>query len=231
MKLLLSLKHPSTQGIAEHLYAQKNINALQVLSTEEFISFAKNYDYDAIITDNLALTQNIEGFLEKIKAFSNESIVVLICGTQKMQEQDMIHVLDKGVDKVIDYTISPEVLLAKLRAHLRRIKGLESSIIEIDHIKINLSAHEVLVKGAPVDLTKKEMEIIECLALNKGKTLSKEFLLEYIYGGMDEPEIRIIDAFIWRIRKKLVELGQEEELIKTVWGRGYCLSDPSSHTP
>jgi two-component system cell cycle response regulator CtrA len=224
MKLLLCLKHSSTKEIAQYFQNQKKVNALHVHSIEEFISFAENYDYDAVLTDNLSLIQSTENFLNHIRYSKNECLIVFLSGSQPIQEKDIINALDNGVDKFINYPITPEILLAKLRAYLRRIRGFESATIEIGLIKVNISKHEVFVNGKPVELTKKEMNILECLALNKGKTLSKEFLLEYIYGGMDEPEIRIIDAFIWRIRKKLMEMGQEEDLIKTVWGRGYCLS-------
>jgi two-component system cell cycle response regulator CtrA len=85
----------------------------------------------------------------------------------------------------------------------------------------------VTVEGRPVHLTGKEYAILELLTLRKGAVLTKEAFLNHLYGGMDEPEVKIIDVFICKLRKKLAQAGATD-LIGTVWGRGYVLRDPAA---
>ncbi len=84
------------------------------------------------------------------------------------------------------------------------------------------------VDGTPVHLTGKEYQMLELLSLRKGTTLTKEMFLNHLYGGMDEPELKIIDVFICKLRKKLSEATGGKNYIETVWGRGYVLRDPQS---
>jgi two-component system cell cycle response regulator CtrA len=87
----------------------------------------------------------------------------------------------------------------------------------------------VTVDGVPVHVTGKEYAILELLVLRKGMVLTKEAFLNHLYGGMDEPEMKIIDVFICKLRKKLAHAGADN-LIGTVWGRGYMMRDPSPET-
>ncbi|PZT84218.1 MAG: DNA-binding response regulator, partial [Citromicrobium sp.] len=91
---------------------------------------------------------------------------------------------------------------------------------------VNIDARSVEVDGKPVNLTGKEYQILELLSLRKGTTLTKEMFLNHLYGGMDEPELKIIDVFICKLRKKLSEALKGDSHIETVWGRGYVLRDP-----
>jgi len=81
------------------------------------------------------------------------------------------------------------------------------------------------VEGEPLHLTGKEYGILELLSLRKGQTLTKEQFLNHLYGGIDEPELKIIDVFICKLRKKLTVATQGDNYIETVWGRGYVLRD------
>ena len=91
---------------------------------------------------------------------------------------------------------------------------------------MNLDAKTVEVDGETVHLTRKKYQMLELLSLRKGTTLTKEMFLNHLYGGMDEPELKIIDVFVCKLRKKLVEATGEDSCIQTVWGRGYVLKDP-----
>jgi len=75
-------------------------------------------------------------------------------------------------------------------------------------------------------LTGKEYQMLELLSLRKGTTLTKEMFLNHLYGGMDEPELKIIDVFICKLRKKLSNGMDGDNYIETVWGRGYVLRNP-----
>ena len=85
------------------------------------------------------------------------------------------------------------------------------------------------VGGSTVRLSGKEYQMLDLLSLRKGTTLTKEMFLNHLYGGMDEPELKIIDVFIWKLRKKLGEATEVENYIETVWGRGYVLRDPEQN--
>ena len=115
-----------------------------------------------------------------------------------------------------------------IHAIIRRSKGHSQSIIRTGKINVNLDAKTVDVAGQSVHLTGKEYQMLELLSLRKGTTLTKEMFLNHLYGGMDEPELKIIDVFICKLRKKLSEATEGETYIETVWGRGYVLRDPET---
>jgi two-component system cell cycle response regulator CtrA len=100
-------------------------------------------------------------------------------------------------------------------------------VIRTGAVNVNLDAKTVDVDGSAVHLTGKEYQMLELLSLRKGTTLTKEMFLNHLYGGMDEPELKIIDVFICKLRKKLAEATGGQNYIETVWGRGYVLRDPS----
>ena len=108
---------------------------------------------------------------------------------------------------------------------MRRSQGHSQSIIKTGKLAVNLDASTVEVNGQPIHLTGKEYGILELLSLRKGTTLTKEMFLNHLYGGMDEPELKIIDVFICKLRKKLSDATGGDNYIETVWGRGYVLRD------
>jgi two-component system, cell cycle response regulator CtrA len=102
------------------------------------------------------------------------------------------------------------------------------SAIRTGRLVVNLNTRVVSVDDQPVHLTGKEYEILELLSLRKGTTLTKEMFLNHLYGGMDEPEVKIIDVFICKLRKKLAQATDGNHYIETVWGRGYVLRDSAA---
>ena len=117
-------------------------------------------------------------------------------------------------------------LVARIHAVVRRSKGHSQSVIRTGKLAVNLDAKTVEVDGARVHLTGKEYAMLELLSLRKGTTLTKEMFLNHLYGGMDEPELKIIDVFICKLRKKLSSACGGENYIEAVWGRGYVLREP-----
>lgn len=117
-------------------------------------------------------------------------------------------------------------LVARCQAIVRRAKGHAQAIVRVGRLEVNLDARTVSVDGAPLHLTGKEYGILELLALRKGSTLTKEQFLNHLYGGIDEPELKIIDVFICKLRKKLTQATGGINYIETVWGRGYVLREP-----
>lgn len=117
-------------------------------------------------------------------------------------------------------------LVARINAVVRRSKGHAESVIRIGKIAVNLDGKVAEVDGARIHLTGKEYAMLELLALRQGSTLTKEMFLNHLYGGIDEPELKIIDVFICKLRKKLTLACGGENYIETVWGRGYMLRAP-----
>src|SRR5207244_3346369 len=117
-------------------------------------------------------------------------------------------------------------LIAPIQAIVRRSKGHSESTIRTGKLVVNLDTRVVSVDDQPVHLTGKEYGILELLSLRKGTTLTKEMFLNHLYGGMDEPELKIIDVFVCKLRKKLAQATGGSHYIETVWGRGYVLRDP-----
>jgi two-component system cell cycle response regulator CtrA len=131
-----------------------------------------------------------------------------------------------GADDYMTKPFHRDELVARIHAIIRRSKGHSQSVIRTGKVSVNLDAKTVEVGGKPVHLTGKEYQMLELLSLRKGTTLTKEMFLNHLYGGMDEPELKIIDVFICKLRKKLSEATGDDNYIETVWGRGYVLRDP-----
>jgi two-component system, cell cycle response regulator CtrA len=141
--------------------------------------------------------------------------------------EDKVRGLGFGADDYMTKPFHREELVARIHAIVRRSKGHAQSVIQTGDLVVNLDTKTVEVSGAQVHLTGKEYQMLELLALRKGTTLTKEMFLNHLYGGMDEPEIKIIDVFICKLRKKLATASDGKDYIETVWGRGYVLREPS----
>ena len=108
------------------------------------------------------------------------------------------------------------------------VQGTFGAMIQAGRLLVNLDAGVVSVDDQPTHLTGKEYGVLELLSRHKGTIVTKEMLLNHLYGGMDEPELKIIDVFICKLRKKLAHAEGGNHLIETVWGRGYMLRDPKA---
>ena len=120
---------------------------------------------------------------------------------------------------------SIQELTARLNAIVRRSRGHSRSVIQTGRLAVDLDSKCATIDEKQVNLTSKEYAILEVLSLRKGTTLTKEMFLNHLYGGMDEPEIKIIDVFVCKLRKKLAAISGGNEFVETVWGRGYVLRD------
>ena len=136
-----------------------------------------------------------------------------------------VKTLGGGADDYMTKPFNREELVARIHAVIRRSKGHAHSVIRTGDIAVDVGSKTVEVAGARVHLTGKEYQMLELLSLRKGSTLTKEMFLNHLYGGRDEPELKIIDVFICKLRKKLKTV-TGEHCIETVWGRGYVLRDP-----
>jgi two-component system cell cycle response regulator CtrA len=150
--------------------------------------------------------------------------ILILSGTSTIENK--VKGLGVGADDYLTKPFHKDELVARIHAIVRRSKGHSQSVILTGKLTVNLDTKTVEVQGSRVHLTGKEYQMLELLSLRKGTTLTKEMFLNHLYGGMDEPELKIIDVFICKLRKKLAMATEGDNYIETVWGRGYVLRDP-----
>jgi two-component system cell cycle response regulator CtrA len=193
---------------------------------EEGIDLGKLYDYDIILLDlNLP---DMSGFevLRSLRVSKVKTPTLIVSGLAGIE--DKVKGLGGGADDYMTKPFHKNELVARIHAIVRRSKGHAQSVIQSDDLVVNLDTKTVEINGARVHLTGKEYQILELLSLRKGMTLTKEMILNHLYGGMDEPELKIIDVFICKLRKKLANASFGKNYIETVWGRGYVLRHPAA---
>ena len=193
---------------------------------EDGLEIAKLYDYDIIILD--LMLPDMDGYevLRRIRSARVETPVLILSGLS--EPDNKVRGLGTGADDYLTKPFDKAELLARINAIVRRARGHSESVIRTGKLLVNLDARTVEADGQPIHLTGKEYGILELLSLRKGTTLTKEMFLNHLYGGIDEPELKIIDVFICKLRKKLADATGGEHYIETVWGRGYVLRDPET---
>jgi two-component system, cell cycle response regulator CtrA len=193
---------------------------------EEGIDLGKIYDYDIIILD-LSLP-DMSGFevLRSLRVSKVHAPILILTGLATLE--DKVRGLGFGADDYLTKPFHKDELVARIHAIVRRSKGHAQSVIQAGDLVVNVDTKKVEVNGAPVYLTPKEYKMLELLALRKGMTITKETFLNYLYGGMDEPEGKIVDVFMCKLRKKLAGVSGGSEFIETIWARGYVLREPTN---
>ncbi len=190
---------------------------------EEGIDLGKLYDYDIILLDlNLPDMSGYE-VLRALRLSKVKTPILILSGLGNIE--DKVRGLGFGADAYMTKPFHKDELIARIHAVVRRSKGHAQSVIQTGELTVNLDTKTVEVGGSRVHLTGKEYQMLELLSLRKGTTLTKEMFLNHLYGGMDEPELKIIDVFICKLRKKLTAATNGRYYIETVWGRGYVLRD------
>ncbi|PKP75163.1 MAG: DNA-binding response regulator [Alphaproteobacteria bacterium HGW-Alphaproteobacteria-6] len=228
MRILLVEDDPTTSRSIELMLTHANLNVYCTDLGEEGIDLAKLYDYDLILLDLNLPDMNGHEVLRQLRLAKVETPVLILTGSDDTESK--IRGFGFGADDYMTKPFHREELVARIHAIIRRSKGHAQSVIHTGRIDVNLDAKTVEVEGQAVHLTGKEYQMLELLSLRKGTTLTKEMFLNHLYGGMDEPELKIIDVFICKLRKKLSEATGGENYIETVWGRGYVLREPAPGT-
>ncbi len=190
---------------------------------EDGLEVAKLYEYDIIILD--LLLPDMEGYevLRKLRNAHIDTPVLILSGLTAPDKK--VKGFGCGADDYLTKPFDRTELVARVNAIVRRAKGHADAVVRTGGMEINLNSKIVTINGKVLNLTGKEYALFELLALRKGTTINKEQFLNHLYGGMDEPEMKIIDVFLCKIRRKIEKLAPEEEYIQTVWGRGYILKD------
>jgi two-component system cell cycle response regulator CtrA len=224
MRVLLIEDDSATAQSIELMLKSENFNVYTTDLGEEGIDLGKLYDYDIILLDlNLP---DMSGFevLRSLRVSKVESPILILTGIGGIE--DKVRGLGFGADDYMTKPFHKDELVARIQAIVRRSKGHAMSAIQTGDLVLDLDRKIVKVNGDAVHLTNKEYQMLELLSLRKGTTLTKETFLNHLYDGMDEPDIKIIDVFICKMRKKLAKASNGKNYIETIWGRGYVLRDP-----
>jgi two-component system cell cycle response regulator CtrA len=191
---------------------------------EEGVDLGRLYDYDIILLDlNLP---DMSGFevLRSLRVSKVKTPILILSGVASIEHK--VKGLGYGADDYMTKPFHKTELIARVHAIVRRSRGHAQSVVKIGDLTVNVDAKTVHIKQVRVNLTGKEYQMLELLSLRRGTTITKEMFLSQLYGGMDEPEIKIIDVFMCKIRKKLANASNGKDYVETVWGRGYLLREP-----
>jgi two-component system cell cycle response regulator CtrA len=225
MRVLVIEDDSATAQSIELMLKSESFNVYTTDLGEEGIDLGKVYDYDIILLDlNLP---DMSGFevLRSLRVSKVKTPTLILSGLAGIE--DKVKGFGFGADDYMTKPFHKDELVARILAVVRRSKGHAQSVIQTDDLVVNLDTKMADVNGARVHLTGKEYQILELLSLRKGMTLTKEMFLNHLYGGMDEPDLKIIDVFMCKLRKKLANASGGKNYIETVWGRGYVLRHPT----
>ena len=225
MRVLLIEDDTATAKTIEMILHGEGFNSYSTDLGEEGFDLGKIYDYDIIILDLNLPDMHGYDVLRKLRMSKVGTPILILSGIAGSETK--VKGLGFGADDYLTKPFDKDELIARIHAVVRRSKGHADSVIRTGSLTINLNSRTVEVSGQPIHLTGKEYGVLELLSLRKGTTLTKEMFLNHLYGGMDEPELKIIDVFICKLRKKLAAATGGENYIETVWGRGYVLRDPA----
>jgi two-component system cell cycle response regulator CtrA len=224
MRVLLIEDDSATAQSIELMLKSGSFNVYTTELGEEGVDLGKLYDYDIILLDlNLP---DMSGFevLRTLRVSKVKTPILILSGLSGIE--DKVKGLGFGADDYMTKPFHKDELVARIHAIVRRSQGHAQSVVQTGDLFVNLDAKTVEIDQVRVHLTGKEYQILELLSLRKGMTLTKEMFLNQLYGGMDEPQIKIIDVFICKLRKKLADASNGKDYIETLWGRGYVLREP-----
>ena len=225
MRVLLIEDDSAKAQSIELMLKSESFNVYTTDLGEEGVDLGKLYDYDIILLDlNLPDMSGYE-VLRTLRIAKVQTPILILSGLAGIE--DKVRGLGFGADDYMTKPFHKDELIARIQAIVRRSQGHAQALVQVGDLVVNLDQKSVEIDGARVHLTGKEYQMLESLCLRRGTTLTKEMFLNQLYGGMDEPEIKIIDVLICKLRKKLANASGGKDYIETIWGRGYVLREPS----
>jgi two-component system cell cycle response regulator CtrA len=223
MRVLLIEDDSATAQSIELMLKSESFNVYTTDLGEEGVDLGKLYDYDIIILE--WKLPDMSGFdvLRTLRVCKIRTPVLILSSFSTIGYK--VRALNMGADDYVTKPFHGDEVVARIHAIVRRSRGHAQSAVTTGDMVLNLDTKSVSIAGELVYLTCKEYLMMELLSLRKGFTLTKEAFLNHLYGGRDEPELKIIDVFICKLRKKLANASGGKDYIETVWGRGYTLRD------
>jgi two-component system, cell cycle response regulator CtrA len=223
MHILLVEDNPVAAKSIELKLVAEGHNVFVTDLGEDAIELTSVYDYDLMLLD-LDLS-DMEGLdvLRAVRAKKIRTPVIILTASGDIETK--VKALGAGADDFITKPFHKAELAARINAVVRRSRGHSESIIRTGNIALNIDTRTAEVCGQPVHLTPSEYKVLELLSLRKNSVLTKEMCLNHLYNGLKEPEVKIIDVFICKLRKKLAAVAEGDNQIETVWGGGYMLRD------
>ena len=223
MHILLVEDNPATVKSVQLILGAEGHNVSHTASGEEAVELAEIYEYDAVLMDiDLEDITGVEA-LRDLRLKKNATPIIILSGTADVETK--VSALAAGADDYMTKPFHKSELSARINAVVRRSRGHTDSIIRTGAIALNLNTRSAEVSGTPIHLTPSEYKMLELLSLRKNSVLTKEACLNHLYNGLQEPEIKIIDVFICKLRKKIAAAADGDSQIETVWGGGYMLRD------
>jgi two-component system cell cycle response regulator CtrA len=223
MHILLVEDNPVAAKSIELKLTAEGHNVFVTDLGEDAIELADVYDYDVVLLDlELADMTGLE-VLRALRLKKIKTPVIMVTASGDVETK--VLALSAGADDFITKPFHKAEMVARINAVVRRSRGHAESIIRTGDISVNLDTRSAAVGDVPIHLTPSEYKVLELLSLRKNSVLTKEMCLNHLYNGLKEPEVKIIDVFICKLRKKLAAVAGTGNQIETVWGGGYMLRD------
>jgi two-component system alkaline phosphatase synthesis response regulator PhoP len=222
-KILVIDDEPSITNLVDAYLKKEGYEVYTAADGNAGLKAARAFKPDLIILD--VMLPGIDG-IELLSRLRRESDVYVIMLTARTEETDKVVGLTVGADDYVTKPFSPRELVARVKAALRRIKtgsapSEAGGVLAFRHVRIDLGARQVTVDDSPIELTASEFDLLHALAENRGRVLSREQLLEKVWGGEYFGEMRVVDVHLGHVRQKL----GNPDLIATVRGVGYRFDD------
>lgn len=223
MRVLLIEDDSATAQSIELMLKSEGFNVYATALGTEGLDLGRIYDYDLILLDLSLPDMAGTDVLRSLRLEQVDTPIMILSGACEIDIK--VKTFFDGADDYMTKPFHKDEFLARIRAVIRRSRGHAQSAIKTGDFTLNLDEKRVEVSGRKVSLTFKEYQMFELLSLRKGATITKEMFLVHLYNGIDEPEAKIVDVFICKLRKKLAQAGHGEHHIETVWGQGYIIRE------
>jgi len=222
-KILVIDDEPSITNLVSAYLRPEGYEVYTAADGNAGLKSARAFKPDLIILD--LMLPGMDG-IELLSRLRRESEVYVIMLTARTEETDKIVGLSVGADDYVTKPFSPRELTARVKAALRRIQtgagsGSETSVYSFRHLRMDVGARTVSVDEKPIELTAIEFDLLKVLVENRGRVLSREQLLEKVWGGEYFGEQRVVDVHLGHVRQKI----GSDDLIVTVRGVGYRFED------
>src|SRR5215204_6119904 len=224
MRLLVIEDDPTVAESIELMVRSEGMEAQTTDLGQDGLDLGSVFLYDIILLDLNLPDMSGYDVLRSLRFGKVKTPVLILSGYAGIE--DKVRALGVGADDYVTKPFHKDELIARIHAIVRRSMGHAEATVKCGDLTVRPEAKQAEVAGKTVPLTGKEYGMLELLALRQGHTITKEMFLNQLYGGMDEPDQKIIDVFICKLRKKLAKASGGKNYIETVWGWGYALREP-----